>query len=120
MVAHPAPCNRATGADTGQPEALRPYQRLFRDLVEPADLSEQRALLHGYDAIVILPGSRPGYAQARRSGLVDAGLVEQRFIVCLAGAPDESLDATAKQLVIRKPADRAALAQERTRLRLPR
>ena len=41
-------------------KALRPYQRLFRDLVEPADLWEQRALLHGYDAIVILPGSRPG------------------------------------------------------------
>lgn len=39
--------------------ALRPYQRLFRDLAEPADLWEQRALLHGYDAIVILPGSRP-------------------------------------------------------------
>jgi hypothetical protein len=40
--------------------ALRPYQRLLRDLVDPADLWEQRALLHGYDAVVLLPGSRPG------------------------------------------------------------
>jgi len=40
--------------------ALRPYQRLFRDTVEPPDLWEQQAVLHGYDAIVILPGSRPG------------------------------------------------------------
>jgi hypothetical protein len=38
---------------------LRPYQRLFRDAVEPADVWEQRALLHGYEAIVLLPGSRP-------------------------------------------------------------
>ncbi len=38
---------------------LRPYQRLFRDAVEPADVWEQRALLHGFDAIVLLPGSRP-------------------------------------------------------------
>ena len=38
---------------------LRPYQRLFREAVEPADVWEQRALLHGYEAIVLLPGSRP-------------------------------------------------------------
>jgi hypothetical protein len=40
--------------------ALRPYQRLFKEATEPADLWQQRALLHGYDAIVVLPGSRPG------------------------------------------------------------
>lgn len=38
---------------------LRPYQRLFREAVEPADVWEQRAMLHGYEAIVLLPGSRP-------------------------------------------------------------
>jgi hypothetical protein len=40
--------------------ALRPYQRLFREQVSAEDLWEQRAVLHGYDAIVVLPGSRPG------------------------------------------------------------
>ena len=40
--------------------ALRPYQRLFRERIDVADLWEQRAVLHGYDAIVVLPGSRPG------------------------------------------------------------
>jgi hypothetical protein len=40
--------------------ALRPYQRLFKETTEPADLWQQRALLHGYDAIVVLPDSRPG------------------------------------------------------------
>ncbi len=40
--------------------ALRPYQRLFREGVAPDQVWEQRALLHGYDAIVILPGSREG------------------------------------------------------------
>jgi hypothetical protein len=40
--------------------ALRPYQRLFRDTVAAADLWEQRGVLHGYDAIVLLPASRPG------------------------------------------------------------
>ena len=40
--------------------ALRPYQRLFREGVAPDQVWEQRAVLHGYDAIVILPGSRPG------------------------------------------------------------
>ena len=40
--------------------ALRPYQRLFREGVAPDQVWEQRALLHGYDAIVILPGSRAG------------------------------------------------------------
>jgi hypothetical protein len=38
---------------------LRAYQRLFREQVDPAQLWEQRALLHGFEAIVILPGSRP-------------------------------------------------------------
>lgn len=44
---------------------LRPYQRLFREKVDPADLWQQRALLHGFEAIVLLPGSRPA---ARRLG----------------------------------------------------
>lgn len=39
--------------------ALRPYQRLFREAVDPADVWEQRVLLHGYEAIVLLPDSRP-------------------------------------------------------------
>jgi hypothetical protein len=39
---------------------LRPYQRLFREGVAPDEVWEQRAVLHGYDAIVILPGSRAG------------------------------------------------------------
>ncbi len=43
--------------------ALRPYQRLFKDTIAPADLWQQRALLHGYDAIVVLPDSRPGQRQ---------------------------------------------------------
>jgi hypothetical protein len=38
---------------------LRPYQRLFREAADPADVWEQRALLHGYEAIVLLPDSRP-------------------------------------------------------------
>jgi hypothetical protein len=45
--------------------ALRPYQRLFREAVEPAAVWEQRAVLHGYDAIVLLPGSRPGTVTGR-------------------------------------------------------
>ena len=40
--------------------ALRPYQRLFREGVAPDQVWEQRAVLHGYDAIVILPRSRAG------------------------------------------------------------
>jgi hypothetical protein len=40
--------------------ALRPYQRLFREGVAPEQVWEQRALLHGFDVIVILPGSRAG------------------------------------------------------------
>jgi hypothetical protein len=40
--------------------ALRPYQRLFREGVAPDQVWEQRAVLHGYDAIVILPDSREG------------------------------------------------------------
>jgi hypothetical protein len=40
--------------------ALRPYQRLFRERVSAEELWEQRAVLHGYDSIVVLPGSRPG------------------------------------------------------------
>jgi hypothetical protein len=43
--------------------ALRPYQRLLKETTAPADLWQQRALLHGYDAIVVLPDSRPGQRQ---------------------------------------------------------
>jgi hypothetical protein len=39
--------------------ALRPYQRLFKTTA-PEELWQLRALLHGYDALVLLPGSRPG------------------------------------------------------------
>lgn len=39
--------------------ALRPYQGLFRELVAPADQWQQRELINGYDALVLLPGSRP-------------------------------------------------------------
>ena len=39
--------------------ALRRYQRVMRAGVAPDDVWEQMALLHGYDALVILPGSRP-------------------------------------------------------------
>ena len=39
--------------------ALRPYQRLFRQQVEAPQQWELQSLLHGYDAIVILPGSKP-------------------------------------------------------------
>ena len=40
-------------------QALRPYQRVFKTAA-PEDLWQLRALLHGYDALVLLPGSRPG------------------------------------------------------------
>ena len=39
--------------------ALRRYQRVLRAGVAPDEVWEQMALLHGYDALVILPGSRP-------------------------------------------------------------
>jgi hypothetical protein len=38
--------------------ALRRYQRVFREQVAPADQWQLLALLHGYDAYVLLPGSR--------------------------------------------------------------
>jgi hypothetical protein len=53
--------------------ALRPYQRLFKDTTTPADLWQQRALLHGYDAIVVLPDSRPGQRQLGGRSPVAAG-----------------------------------------------
>lgn len=37
---------------------LRPYQRLFREKVVGNDQASLLALLHGYEAIVLLPGSR--------------------------------------------------------------
>lgn len=40
--------------------ALRPYQRLFRDQVAEADQWQLRDLMNGYQAIVLLPGSKPG------------------------------------------------------------
>jgi hypothetical protein len=41
-------------------EALRRYQRLFRDKVAPADQWMLRDLMNGYQALVLLPNSRPG------------------------------------------------------------
>ena len=38
--------------------ALRPYQRLFREKVAAADQWQLRDLVNGYDAIVLLPGSK--------------------------------------------------------------
>lgn len=40
--------------------ALRPYQKLFRDQVAEADKWMLRDLMNGYQAIVLLPGSKPG------------------------------------------------------------
>jgi hypothetical protein len=40
--------------------ALRPYQKLYRDQVAEADKWQLRDLMNGYQAIVLLPGSRPG------------------------------------------------------------
>jgi hypothetical protein len=40
--------------------ALRPYQKLFRDQVAEADQWLLRDLMNGYQAVVLLPGSRPG------------------------------------------------------------
>ena len=44
--------------------ALRRYQRVMRAGVTPDEVWEQMALLHGYDALVILPGSRPAIRSA--------------------------------------------------------
>lgn len=41
-------------------QALRPYQRLFREKVAAADQWMLRDLINGYQAIVLLPGSKPG------------------------------------------------------------
>jgi hypothetical protein len=41
-------------------DALRRYQRLFRDQVAPADQWMLRDLMNGYQALVLLPGSKPG------------------------------------------------------------
>ena len=43
--------------------ALRPYQRLFKTTA-PEELWQLRALLHGYDAIVLLPGRAPANASS--------------------------------------------------------
>ncbi len=40
-------------------KSLRRFQRVLRAGVEPAEAWQQMALLHGYDALVILPGSKP-------------------------------------------------------------
>jgi hypothetical protein len=41
-------------------DALRRYQRVFRDKVAPADQWMLRDLMNGYQALVLLPGSKPG------------------------------------------------------------
>jgi hypothetical protein len=41
-------------------DALRRFQRLFRDQVAPADQWMLRDLMNGYQAIVLLPGSKAG------------------------------------------------------------
>ncbi len=41
-------------------DALRRFQRLFRDRVATGDQWMLRDLMNGYQAIVLLPGSRPG------------------------------------------------------------
>jgi len=46
-------------------DTLRRYQRLFRDKVAPADQWMLRDLINGYQALVLLPNSRPG---ERKSG----------------------------------------------------
>jgi hypothetical protein len=51
-------------------KALRPYQRLFREAVAPADQWQLRDLINGYDALVLLPGSRPA---TRKLGGRDQG-----------------------------------------------
>ena len=38
---------------------LRRFQRLFREKLPPSDQAELRTLINGYDAIVLLPGSKP-------------------------------------------------------------
>lgn len=42
---------------------LRRYQGVFREKTAPNEVWLQRTLLHGYDAIVLLPGSRPSTKQ---------------------------------------------------------
>jgi hypothetical protein len=39
---------------------LRPYQKLFRDRVAESDKWQLRDLMNGFQAIVLLPGSKPG------------------------------------------------------------
>ena len=40
-------------------KSLRRYQRLFSEKVEPAEQWQLRGLINGYDALVLLPGSKP-------------------------------------------------------------
>ena len=54
------PANPPTVPTVIDLRALRPYQRIFREHIAPDTIWEQRALLHGYEAIVVLPHSRPG------------------------------------------------------------
>lgn len=59
-------------AEPGTPQlvdlrALRRFQRLFREKVAPADAWQMLNVLHGYDAIVLLPGSGPA---TRKLGVV--------------------------------------------------
>ena len=38
---------------------LRPYQRLFREGLDPKHVEDYRTFVNGYDALVLLPGSKP-------------------------------------------------------------
>jgi hypothetical protein len=53
------PASEPTAPTIVDLKALRPYQRLFRETVAPADQWQLRELINGYDALVLLPGSRP-------------------------------------------------------------
>lgn len=53
------PAVEPTGPVVVNLRAMRRFQAVFRPKIEPAELWQQRTLLHGYDAIVLLPGSKP-------------------------------------------------------------
>ena len=47
--------------------ALRPYQRVLRTLLPPAETEDFRYLINGFEALVLLPGETP--ATMRLSGV---------------------------------------------------
>ncbi len=54
------PANEPTGPTLINLRELRRFQRLFRvTLADQADAENFRTLIHGYDALVLLPGSKP-------------------------------------------------------------